>query len=700
MRSWPTTALVPPQGNGLNSFRRWLLVCVALVTLTVQAADRVRVRHEPTQPTSGQTVRVSVGSGLSAGSEPLLEYQVVAPGKYVAKADKRFERDWLQLALVPTNGGAFTAELPASLQQNRNLIRYRVRSAKTKELLLPPKDDEQGNFAYFVYDGVPAWRGAVNPKGDGAAQEVKTFPPSVLTNVAVYHLIASYPAVEEVMWKPDGNNWGEGRHAYSHTGTFVYDGVVYDHVKFRARGGGWRHAMGKNMWKFNFNAGHRLAAKDFYGRPYASKWDKLNLGACIQQGDYQMRGEQGMFEAVTFRLFNLAGSDAPRTHWVHLRVVTDAEETPANQYRGDFWGLYLAVEEIDGDFLKEHGLPDGNVYKIEGGPYPQHFAKGVPQRADDAQEFLGALMQGGGRTRIPSLRGADTWWSNTVDLDRYYGYRSVVEAAHHYDIGGGKNYFFYHNLAAKRWQVVPWDVDLTWGDHMFGDGREPFSGILRRSPFREAYQQRLAELRDLLLNPDQLGRLIDEHTAMIWNGDAKLSLADADRAKWDYHPIMSSGAVMSGKSDPGQFYFGQPANRFGVMPALMKDYVQRRQRHLERLLVGYTPSPAPQLTGPTEVALAEGKLALAAKPADPAGAGKLEWRLAEVTGPKSPGFQPKQPWRHEVEAVWQAETATEPRVEIPLAGLAAGHTYRVRVRNVPAQGSASRWSAPVEFVAK
>ena len=189
---------------------------------------------------------------------------------------------------------------------------------------------------------------------------------------------------------------------------------------------------------------------------------------------------------------------------------------------------------------------------------------------------------------------------------------------------------------------------LYVGDHMFGDGREPFSGILSRNPFREAYQQRLAELRDLLLNPDQLGRLIDEHAAMIWNGDAKLSLADADRAKWDYHPIMSSGAVMSGKSDPGLFYFGKTANRFGVMPALMKDYVQRRQRHLDRLLVGYTPSPAPQLTGPPEVALATGELALAAKLADPAGAGKLQWRLAEVTDSKSPAFQSwlcGLPWR-------------------------------------------------------
>jgi hypothetical protein len=52
--------------------------------------------------------------------------------------------------------------------------------------------------------------------------------------------------------------------------------------------------MGKNMWKFNFLPGHRFAARDDYGRPYQAKWDKLNLGACIQQGDYGMRGDSGV----------------------------------------------------------------------------------------------------------------------------------------------------------------------------------------------------------------------------------------------------------------------------------------------------------------------------------------------------------------------------------------------------------------------
>ena len=39
-------------------------------------------------------------------------------------------------------------------------------------------------------------------------------------------------------------------------GTLVFDGKVYDHIHYRARGGVWRYAMVKNMWKFDLNRGH------------------------------------------------------------------------------------------------------------------------------------------------------------------------------------------------------------------------------------------------------------------------------------------------------------------------------------------------------------------------------------------------------------------------------------------------------------
>ena len=116
----------------------------------------------------------------------------------------------------------------------------------------------------------------------------------------------------------------------------MYDGEVYDHIRYRARGGVWRYAMGKNMWKFDFNRGHGFQARDHYGREYNTRWDKLNFSACIQQGNYLHRGEDGMFEAVGFKLFNLTGVEAPHTHWVHFRIIDEAHENGAEQYDGDF----------------------------------------------------------------------------------------------------------------------------------------------------------------------------------------------------------------------------------------------------------------------------------------------------------------------------------------------------------------------------
>ncbi len=91
----------------------------------------------------------------------------------------------------------------------------------------------------------------------------------------------------------------------------------------------------------------------------------LNLGAVVQQSARLHRGEQGLFESVGFRLFRLAGVEAPKTNFVHFRVIDDGSEQGSNQYNGDFWGLYIAVEQYDGNFLDEHGLPDGNLYKME-----------------------------------------------------------------------------------------------------------------------------------------------------------------------------------------------------------------------------------------------------------------------------------------------------------------------------------------------
>jgi hypothetical protein len=658
-----------------------------------------KVTHRPLQPKSGEPVTITVDfkdKPVPSGSL-LLEYQLVDPGRYIALRDPDFQKLWTSVPLSPAPAptpdqkpSVLNVELPGTLQKHRRLIRYRIRAAERDEIIAPASSDAQPNFAYFVYDGVPAWKGAIDPRaGDSELRRPVTYSSEVLQRVPVYHFISSKSAVERVTWT--GADQMRNRNAYYYTGTMVYDGIVYDHVAFRARGGGWRHAMGKNMWKFNFLPGHRFAARDDYGNRYATKWDKLNLGACIQQGDYGMRGEQGLFEAVGFRLFNLAGQEASRTHWVHFRILDEAEESPSDQYHGDFWGLYLAVENVDEHFLKEHDLPPGNLYKMEFGPKTEFNGDPAVTDQRDVRQFLDTLM------RQPR---DDSWWSSSVDLSRYYDYRSILECIHHYDVDMGKNYFFYLNPQTQRWIVIPWDIDLTWGEHMFGGGHEPYSraGLLSRSPFKQQYQERLAEIRDLLFNPEETGRLIDEDASIIGDPAGGPSLVDADRAKWDYNPVMAGPFVLSMKAGQGRFYFGNPHNRFPVMVASMKSYLARRVRWIDsRLLGDYRPPPAPQIAKAADLDFSKPTVAfrLAAKAEDRLRA--CRWRLAEITLPNSPVSRSRQPWKYEIQALWEKEYPGNAPPAIPTQLLAPGHTYRVRARAQDTSGSWSRWSAPVQF---
>jgi hypothetical protein len=658
-----------------------------------------KVTHHPKQPKSGQPVVIKVEFKEPAPQGPLLlEYQVVDPGKYIALRDAAFEKQWTSVPLPAVkaspddkNSQITTVELPGTLQKHRRLVRYRVRAGD--KMIAPDAGDAQPNFAYFVYDGVPSWSGAINPKArDAELRKPVIYSSEALERVAVYHLIGSKTAVEKATWTESDQSGGQERNAYRYTGTMVYDGVVYDHVAFRARGGSWRHAMGKNMWKFNFLPGHRFEAKDNYGNRYQTKWDKLNLGACIQQGDYGMRGEQGLFEGVGFRLFNLAGIEASHTHFVHFRIIDQPEEAPADQYAGDFWGLYLAVENVDEHFLKEHDLPPGNLYKMDFQVKTEF--NGDPGVTDqhDVMQFMNALER---RTN------QESWWTNTVDLRRYFDYRSIIECIHHYDLDAGKNYFYYRNPQSHRWIAIPWDIDLTWGDHMYGGGHEPFfrSGILLRPPFKQQYQERLAEIRDLLFNPEQTDLLIDEYAGLISDPAGAPSLVDADRAKWDYNPVMASDKVMSMKAGQGRFYFGKPKNTFRNMVAYMKSYVSKRATWVDgRLLGDYRPPTAPRIAKPGSLDFSSASLHFQAE-AGAEGVQACRWRLAEITDTNSPAFDRRKPWKYEIQPLWELEAKDNSGADVPVQLLSAGHTYRIRTRSQDASGNWSRWSSPVQFSA-
>ena len=68
------------------------------------------------------------------------------------------------------------------------------------------------------------------------------------------------------------------------------------------------------------------------------------------------------------RAYRLAGVPSPPATWVQWRVVDGAEEVSAqDQYKGDLWGLYVAIGDMKPKLLADRKLPDGLTVSVQSG---------------------------------------------------------------------------------------------------------------------------------------------------------------------------------------------------------------------------------------------------------------------------------------------------------------------------------------------
>ena len=693
-----------------------------------------QVEHSPQQPTSDESVTITAKLTDPDGMGPVtLDYQIVNPGSYIRLEDPAYESSWITVNMSDdgNNGDAvegdsiYTAVLPKTIQSHRRLIRYRIHFEDTNGTAetAPYSDDQQPNFAYFVYDGAPSWTGSFNP-----TSRRETFPSSLINSLSTYHLIANSTDVNNSQY----SGGSDGRHM---NGTIVYNGRVYDHIEFENRGEASTYVSGKNKWRIHFNRARRFKPLDNWGQPYNSTWTRINMQPMSSPWAAVNRGMAGLDESLTMRMYELAGIPSPQTHYFAFRVIDDERESDSrNQFEGDVWGVYLAMESPNGSFLKDRGLADGNIYKIEGGGGDKK-EQGDTQvtNSSDWSSFYNASNR----------RQSEQWWRENMYMPGYYSMRALNRFLGNVDIRIGYNHYFYHEPTQSQWHVMPWDLDMMFiaETHQAGVIRQQNS-ILNNPQLMIEFRNRSRELLDLVgqdgsSTGGQIGQLIDEYTQMINPDGQTLTWADLDAFMWNYHPrTRGSAGNASGQSNHKGNFYASPYRDSRIGGSYTRYLSSKDHEGLVDYILSYTTdnfnggswspgngtgagygyeylkyeaqdSNIPRKPTITYTGLenypVDGLSFSSSTFSDPNGSNsfsKMRWRIAKILAPGLQGYVENTPRTYEIETVG-ASPDLEKFVSDYLfdAEIAEpGITYRVRVQHEDNTGRTSHWSNPIEFI--
>lgn len=669
-----------------------------------------QVSHRPPSPRSSDPITVTIKATDPDGVGPItLHYQINAPGAFVPAflplsssvlrsnpqtalaPNPAFEENWIPVPMTPdASGEFFTATIPA--QPHRTLVRYRITATDSLEntIRAPFPEDPSFNFAAFVYDGIP----------DYMMDDGTTVSSDTLNRLPVYHLITDESHLAQC-WAYNSSDRASSvasRKKFNWEGAMIYDGVVYDHVKYRLRQRNDRYAgNGRRSMRFRFPRGHYFHARDPEGNRYPVKWRSFNTS---KMSRFSEGANWGMRELASSRLWNLAGVTAPEFQHIHFRVIDDAVEQH-NERDGDFYGLSMIFEDVDAQLLEGRNLPRGNVYKLKDGESnPLELQKYQARSAvADGSDFINI------RDNLGPPDKSDEWLRNHVDWHSWYLYAALGEGFRHYDFSPyfQKNRIWYFkpddSTPFGLMSVIPHDTDATWkrgtndsqwDDPAWGPG-EGFRGRVvgydlpkeaiaeitgldgsdgenhpERESFMLEYRNVIREVSDLFWHPETVNTVIDNARDLI------APLAEADIARWSHResipPLDNQIDLMKRLAFTEDLYQGSslPGGRLQWLKNLAFD---------------------PQI--PDKPTLSRTGQTLKSSPfSDPQGAGSfqmMQWRVSESS-------------THEWLATWSS-LSTNDSIVPPALATRPGLSYRARVRHQDETGRWSHWSEPLEFLA-
>lgn len=323
---------------------------------------------------------------------------------------------------------------------------------------------------------------------------------------------------------------------------------------------------------------------DFLGKRQLDNCPKLGMKVKVSEYDKEQRfytvkrlqfhsmgnDPTKMVERLSYSLFREMGVFAPRTS--HARLLIN----------GEYQGLFILVEQIDGRFTREN-MPDGGEGNLYKEVWPVHSTE-APY-IDALKTNQDEMPSGDKMVRFAAALEAanDSNWEEVLeqwtDVDMLMAKMAVDRAIEHWDgivawycDGGGGNctnhnfYWYESSIEDKVW-LLPWDMDRAmvwptpirtlynmpdWDDDsdcsnvsiFFGiSGKPPACDKFIGSTSRNLWPRYVAKTEEFLAGPFQLSALeakVDAYTAQL----APFIDEDPaiDRQAWD-------AAVIQLKSD-------------------------------------------------------------------------------------------------------------------------------------------------------
>jgi hypothetical protein len=265
---------------------------------------------------------------------------------------------------------------------------------------------------------------------------------NISTQLPIYHVFVPGTYTFNNAHPIDTDNQG-GR------GSFFYDGELYDNVFIRIKGDTTR-TLQKRSHRVDFNSEHQLRWAAGQGR-----LRELNLNAEYVDPSYSRQ-----FMSMWFH--RISGTGAANHFPVRCQI------------NGQFWQLAFHTETQDSELLDAVGVDkDGALYASVGqmaGVAGEKQTR-VTEPTTDMANFVTAITQG-------NLTNRENNVFDQIDLPAVINYIAAARMMQEGDDVWANMVIHRDSDGTGEWQIIPFDLNLSWGQLYYGDYPATHTGML------------------------------------------------------------------------------------------------------------------------------------------------------------------------------------------------------------------------------